>query len=225
MDRISKLVPKTLNIKLEQAIEDPELKAVAAKEPRVKEVLDISMKLEGVCRNAGMHAAGVVISSVPLRELVPLYVTNKQEIVTQYDMLGLEKLGLLKMDFLGLTTLTIIEEAMKLIQEISRQSEWSSKRFRSTTSSPTKRFFRTASPAAFSSLNRPACRTCCAAISPTGLKTLRANALYRPGPIQGGMIPDFIDRKHGRKPVDLRRAGTRSPFFRKLTASFSIKSR
>src|ERR1700761_649153 len=115
VDRISKLVPKQLNIKLDQAVEDPELKAVAAKEPRVKEVLDVSLRLEGMARNAGMHAAGVVISSVPLRELVPLYVTNKQEIVTQYDMLGLEKLGLLKMDFLGLTTLTIIENALKLI--------------------------------------------------------------------------------------------------------------
>ena len=83
----------------------------------MKEVLDISLKLEGMARNAGMHAAGVVISSVPLRELVPLYVTNKTEIVTQYDMFGIEKLGLLKMDFLGLTTLTIIDEALKLIEK------------------------------------------------------------------------------------------------------------
>ncbi len=117
VDRISKLVPKQLNIKLDKAMEDPELKEVAAREPRVKEVLDISLKLEGVCRNAGMHAAGVVISSVPLRELVPLYITNKHEIVTQYDMVGLEKLGLLKMDFLGLTTLTIVDEALKLIKK------------------------------------------------------------------------------------------------------------
>ncbi len=96
VDRISKLVPKLLNIRLEQAIEDPELKALSAKEPRVKEVLDVSIKLEGVARNSGVHAAGVVISSVPLKELVPLYVTNKQEIVTQYDMAGIEKLGLLE---------------------------------------------------------------------------------------------------------------------------------
>src|SRR3982750_3268000 len=117
VDRISKLVPKQpLNIKLEQAIETTELKSIAEREPRVKEVLDVSLRLEGTCRNAGMHAAGVVISSVPLRELVPLFVTNKHEIVTQYDMLGLEKLGLLKMDFLGLTTLTIIEQALKLIE-------------------------------------------------------------------------------------------------------------
>ena len=117
VDRISKLVPKQLNIRLEKAIEDPELKSLAEKEPKVKEVLDIGMKLEGMARNAGMHAAGVVISSVPLRELVPLFQTNKNEIVTQYDMLGLEKLGLLKMDFLGLTTLTIIDNAMKLIEK------------------------------------------------------------------------------------------------------------
>ncbi|MBV9083292.1 MAG: DNA polymerase III subunit alpha, partial [Acidobacteriaceae bacterium] len=116
VDRISKLVPRQLNIKLEQALEDPELKALASKEPRVKEVLEVSMKLEGVARNAGVHAAGVVISSEPLKEIVPLYVTNKQEIVTQYDMGGLEKLGLLKMDFLGLTTLTIIDQTIKLIQ-------------------------------------------------------------------------------------------------------------
>ncbi len=78
VDRISKLVPKQLNISLKEAIEDPDLKEAAAKDPRVKEVLDISMKLEGMARNAGVHAAGVVISSVPLRELVPLYVTNKR---------------------------------------------------------------------------------------------------------------------------------------------------
>src|SRR5579884_1178382 len=117
VERISKLMPKQLNIKLEKAIEDPDLKEAAAKDPRVKEVLDVSMKLEGICRNAGMHAAGVVISSVPLKELVPLFVTNKNEIVTQYDMMGLEKLGLLKMDFLGLTTLTIITDTLALIEK------------------------------------------------------------------------------------------------------------
>ncbi len=73
-------------------------------------------RLEGMARNAGVHAAGVVISPLPLKELVPLYKTNKDEIVTQYDMNGLEKLGLLKMDFLGLTTLTIIDDALKLIE-------------------------------------------------------------------------------------------------------------
>jgi DNA polymerase-3 subunit alpha len=201
VDRISKLVPKTLNIKLEQAIEDPELKAVASKEPRVKEVLDISMKLEGVCRNAGMHAAGVVISSVPLRELVPLFVTNKQEIVTQYDMLGLEKLGLLKMDFLGLTTLTIIEEAMKLIQKY-RGEKIVIEELPLDDELTYKKIFSNAFTSGVFQFESPGMQDVLRRYQPNRIEDLCAlNALYRPGPIQGGMIPDFIDRKHGRKPV------------------------
>ncbi len=201
VDRISKLVPRTLNIKLEQAIEDAELKALSAKDPKVKEVLDVSMRLEGVCRNAGMHAAGVVISSLPLRELVPLYVTNKQELVTQYDMGGLEKLGLLKMDFLGLTTLTIIEQALKLIEkyrgekivieDLPLDDKYTYDKIFST--GFTSGVFQFESPGMQDILRR---------YQPNRIEDLCAlNALYRPGPIQGGMIPDFIDRKHGRKPI------------------------
>ena len=201
VDRISKLVPKQLNIKLEKAIEDPDLKELASREPKVKEVLDVSLKLEGVCRNAGMHAAGVVISSVPLREFVPLFVTNKHEIVTQYDMVGLEKLGLLKMDFLGLTTLTIIQEALKLIEKYRGQdivienlplddAQTYSKIF---SNGFTSGVFQFESAGMQDILRR---------YQPNRIEDLCAlNALYRPGPIQGGMIPDFIDRKHGRKPI------------------------
>jgi DNA polymerase-3 subunit alpha len=201
VDRISKLVPKTLNIKLEQAIEDPELRDASAKEPRVKEVLDISMKLEGVCRNAGMHAAGVVISSVPLRELVPLFITNKQEIVTQYDMVGLEKLGLLKMDFLGLTTLTIIEEAMKLIQKY-RGVKIVVEDLPLDDSLTYRKIFATGFTSGVFQFESPGMQDVLRRYQPNRIEDLCAlNALYRPGPIQGGMIPDFIDRKHGRKPV------------------------
>jgi DNA polymerase-3 subunit alpha len=201
VDRISKLIPKTLNIKLEQAMEDPELKALASKEPRVKEVLDIGMKLEGVCRNAGMHAAGVVISSVPLRELVPLFVTNKQEIVTQYDMLGLEKLGLLKMDFLGLTTLTIIEEALKLIQKY-RGEKIVIEDLPLDDSLTYRKIFSNAFTSGVFQFESPGMQDVLRRYQPNRIEDLCAlNALYRPGPIQGGMIPDFIDRKHGRKPV------------------------
>ena len=201
VDRISKLVPKQLNISLKDAIEDPELKETAARDPRVKEVLDISMKLEGTARNCGVHAAGVVISSVPLRELVPLYVTNKNEIVTQYEMGGLEKLGLLKMDFLGLTTLTIIDEALKLIKKYRGKAividelplddkETYDKIF---SNGFTSGVFQFESEGMKDILRR---------YQPDRVEDLCAlNALYRPGPIQGGMIPDFIDRKHGRKPV------------------------
>src|SRR5437660_3456152 len=86
------------------------------KDPRVKEVMEIAQRLEGMARNCSMHAAGVVISPLPLKDLVPLYKTNKDEIVTEYDMVGLEKLQLLKMDFLGLTTLDIIQDALDLIE-------------------------------------------------------------------------------------------------------------
>jgi DNA polymerase-3 subunit alpha len=201
VDRISKLVPKQLNIKLERAIEDPELKEAAAKDPRVKDVLDISMKLEGVCRNAGMHAAGVVISSVPLKELVPLYVTNKNEIVTQYDMVGLEKLGLLKMDFLGLTTLTIVTEAMALIEK-HRGEKIVVEDLPLDDAETYEKIFSTGFTSGVFQFESPGMQDILRRYQPNRIEDLCAlNALYRPGPIQGGMIPDFIDRKHGRKPI------------------------
>src|SRR5207248_3449040 len=82
-----------------------------------QEVLDVATRLEGFARNSSVHAAGVVISPEPLRNIVPLYRTNREEIVTQYDMNGLDKLALLKMDFLGLTTLTLIDDALKMIEK------------------------------------------------------------------------------------------------------------
>ena len=89
----------------------------AKKDPRVDDVLKVALRLEGLARNCSVHAAGVVISPQPLKELVPLYKTNRDEIVTQFDMSGLDKLALLKMDFLGLTTLTLIQDALRLIQK------------------------------------------------------------------------------------------------------------
>ena len=118
VDRIAKMVPTTLNIKLEDAIrESPALQQAYDSDPQVRELLDTAKKLEGMVRNAGVHAAGVVISPRPLNELVPLHKTKNDEIVTAFDMVAIEKLGLLKMDFLGLTTLTILDDAVKLIAQ------------------------------------------------------------------------------------------------------------
>lgn len=201
VDQISKLVPKQLNVKLADAMQDAELRALAQKEPKVKEVLDISLKLEGTSRNAGMHAAGVVISSVPLRELVPLYVTNKQEIVTQYDMLGLEKLGLLKMDFLGLTTLTIIQQAIALIKKYCNEDVIVENLPLDDEETYTKIFANGYTSGVFQ-FESSGMQDILRRYQPNRVEDLCAlNALYRPGPIQGGMIPDFIDRKHGRKPI------------------------
>src|SRR5438045_3520138 len=100
VDRIAKMVPTTLNITLDQALNDsPALQAAYDKEPQVKELLDTARKLEGLVRNAGVHAAGVVIASEPLINLVPLHRTKNEEIVTAFDMKAIEKMGLLKMDF------------------------------------------------------------------------------------------------------------------------------
>ncbi len=122
VDRIAKMVPTTLNIKLEQAIKDsPALQQAYESEPQVRQLLDTARKLEGLVRNAGVHAAGVVISPRPLTDLVPLFKTKNDEIVTAFDMVAIEKMGLLKMDFLGLTTLTILDDTLKLIEQTRNQ--------------------------------------------------------------------------------------------------------
>ena len=93
------------------------MRDLIAKDPRVKELFDVAQRLEGMARHASTHAAGVVISPVALTDIVPLYKSNKDEITTQYPMNDLEKIGLLKMDFLALTTLTVIDDAIRLIKE------------------------------------------------------------------------------------------------------------
>src|SRR5271168_1131380 len=117
VDRIAKMVPTQLNITLEQAIEDsPQLREAIAKDGQIRQLFETARKLEGLVRNSGVHAAGVVISPRPLTDLVPLHKTKNDEIVTAFDMVAIEKMGLLKMDFLGLTTLTILTDTLKLIE-------------------------------------------------------------------------------------------------------------
>jgi DNA polymerase-3 subunit alpha len=201
VERITKMVPNVLNIGLKDSFAaEPGFAEAARKDPRVAEVMEVALRLEGLCRNASVHAAGVVISPEPLKTLVPLYRTNRDEVVTQYDMNGLEKLSLLKMDFLGLTTLTIIDDALKLIEQHrgvklvledlplddAASYEIFSKGF-------TSGVFQFESPGMRDILRR---------YQPTRIEDLTAlNALYRPGPLQGGMVDDFIDRKHGRKAI------------------------
>ena len=201
VERVTKLVPGVLNIKLKDAFEmEPGFEDAKHKDPRLKEVLDVACRLEGMARNASVHAAGVVISPTPLKELVPLYRTNRDEVVTQYDMSGVEKLGLLKMDFLGLTTLTIIADALKLIEkhrgikivveDLPLDDEKAYKIFSEGFTSGVFQF------------ESRGMRDILRKYQPTRIEDLCAlNALYRPGPIEGGMIDDFINCKHGRKEV------------------------
>jgi len=123
VDRIAKMVPTTLNIQLDDAIkESPALQQAYESDTQVRELLDTARKLEGLVRNSGVHAAGVVIAPRPLTELVPLHKTKNDEIVTAFDMVAIEKMGLLKMDFLGLTTLTILDDTLKLIAQVRNEN-------------------------------------------------------------------------------------------------------
>ncbi len=201
VDKVTKLIPTTLNIKLKDAIaQEPAITDLARKDPRLAEVLEVAQKVEGMARNCGMHAAGVVISPVPLKDLVPLYKTNKDEIVTEYDMVGLEKLALLKMDFLGLTTLDIIQDALALIER-HRGQKVVVEELPLDDAKTYEIFSKGFTSGVFQFESRGMCDIL-RKYQPERIEDLCAlNALYRPGPIQGGMIDDFIDRKHGRKQV------------------------
>ncbi len=203
VDRIAKMVPTTLNIKLEQAIKDsPALQQAYENEPQVRQLLDTARKLEGLVRNAGVHAAGVVISPRPLTELVPLHKTKNDEIVTAFDMVAIEKMGLLKMDFLGLTTLTILDDAVKLIQQ-TRGERIALEELEFTDQQTYEKVFHSGLTSGVFQFESHGMRDVLRRYRPNSIEDLTAlNALYRPGPIQGGMIDDFIDRKHGRKKIE-----------------------
>jgi DNA polymerase-3 subunit alpha len=204
VDRITKLVPsQPLNIKLKDALAvEPAINEAAEKDPRVREMIDVAMRLEGMARNAGVHAAGVVISPQPLQELVPLYkTTSKDEIVTQFDMGWLEKLGLLKMDFLGLTTLTIIHDALQLIRK-TRGLEIRLEELPLDDKLTYEKIFAEGLTDGVFQFESAGMKDVLRRSRPERLEDLIAlNALYRPGPIQNGFVDDYIDRKLGRKPV------------------------
>ncbi|MDE3179766.1 MAG: DNA polymerase III subunit alpha [Acidobacteriota bacterium] len=199
VDKIAKQVPNVLNITLEEAIQQsPELKKLKESDARVADLLTVALSLEGLARHASTHAAGVVISPQPLQEIVPLYKSGKDEITTQYAMDDLEKIGLLKMDFLGLTTLTILDDAVKLIEAghgvrlvLDNLPLDDAASYEVLSKGLTGGIFQFESRGMTDILRR---------VKPNRLTDLIAlNALYRPGPIQ--MIDDFIARKTGKKKV------------------------
>jgi DNA polymerase III subunit alpha len=201
VDKIAKMVPTTLNIELEDALkQSPQLDALRRTDERVKELVEVALRLEGLARHASTHAAGVVISPRPLTEIVPLYKSNKDEITTQYDMNALERIGLLKMDFLGLTTLTVLDDAVRLIKQ-NRNMDIDLATL-ALDDAPTYLLFARADTTGIFQFESHGMRDILRRYQPTRLEDLTAlNALYRPGPIQGGMIDDFIARKHGKKKV------------------------
>src|SRR5205823_14274525 len=118
VDKIAKMIPAELHITLDKALtQNPDLKALVDSDPRIKDLMDVAKRLEGLARHASTHAAGVVISPRPITDFVPLYKSSKDEITTMYPMTDVEKMVLLKMDFLALTTLTIIDDTLKMLKQ------------------------------------------------------------------------------------------------------------
>ena len=201
VDRLAKLIPTTLGITLEDALRDaPQLKSAIDADDRLKDLMAVALRLEGLSRHASTHAAGVVISPQPLTDLVPIYKTSRDEITTQYDMNGLERIGLLKMDFLGLTTLTVLHDAVHMVEQ-SRGTHIEIDKL-PLDDADTYKLFSKGDTTAIFQFESHGMRDILRRYQPTKIEDLTAlNALYRPGPIQGGMIDDFINRKHGKTKV------------------------
>ncbi|HXY23390.1 MAG TPA: DNA polymerase III subunit alpha [Candidatus Acidoferrum sp.] len=201
VDRLAKLVPPTLNIELKTALEEaPQLKAAVNSDERLKDLMAVALRLEGLARHASTHAAGVVISPRKLTDVVPIYKTNRDEITTQYDMNALERIGLLKMDFLGLTTLTVLHDTVRMVEQ-NRGVKLDIDNLALDDAETYKLFARGETTAIFQ-FESHGMRDILRRYQPTRIEDLTAlNALYRPGPIQGGMIDDFINRKHGKTKV------------------------
>jgi DNA polymerase-3 subunit alpha len=200
VDRVAKAIPNQLGIKLEEALETaPQLREQYDSEPGVKRIIDFARQLEGVARNASTHAAGVVISDEPLTEIMPLQkATNSDSLMTQYEMHAIEALGLLKFDFLGLSNLTILKNAVDLIRahrgiEIDLDNI-------PLDDATTFELLSTGETTGIFQLESAGMRRYVRELRPTSVFDLAAMvALYRPGPMDN--IPAYIRRKHGQEPV------------------------
>jgi DNA polymerase-3 subunit alpha len=201
VDRVARMIPPPVrgrNIPIAKAVEEvTELKAAMEKDPRVKNLISLAMKLEGCSRHTSVHAAGVVISPKPLQELVPIAISPKGETTTQYSMVDLEDVGMLKMDFLGLTTLTIIDDCLRSIEGDDPAMVPDLKMIKDQDEGVMELFGEGRTDAIFQ-FESTGMKAMCRNMRPTGLEDLAAlNALYRPGPLDGGMIDDFIERHKG----------------------------
>ncbi|HEY4481378.1 MAG TPA: DNA polymerase III subunit alpha, partial [Candidatus Brocadiaceae bacterium] len=202
VDKVAKLIPNTLNITLKQALEqEPALKALYDNEKHIHELFDISKKLEGLCRHASVHAAGIVISDEPLTEYVPLAKSGDVVTTQFYDEILVDKIGLLKADFLGVRKLTVIDKALKLIREttgndidLTKIPMDDKKTYELLSRGDVKGVFQVETSRGFRELLKKLKPDKFADILPLV-------ALYRPGPLQSGMVDSFINRKHGREEV------------------------
>ena len=201
VDRIAKLIPTTVGMTIDEALEEvAELRKIYDTDPVIKNLIDTAKKLEGLVRGAGVHASAVVIAPRPLTELVPLNKTKNDEIVTAYDMKSVEKMGLLKMDFLGLATLTVITDCVKLIEQTTGE-KIDIDMVPLDDPDTMKKVFHTALTSGVFQFESSGMRDILRRYKPDTVEELTAlNALYRPGPMD--MIDDFVERKWGRRKVE-----------------------
>src|SRR5271170_5998871 len=201
VDRIAKLVPTTIGVTIEQALKDsPPLQEAYDSNAQIKELIDTAKRLEGLVRGAGVHASAVVIAPRPLTDLVPVSRAKNDEIVTAYDMKAVEKLGLLKMDFLGLATLTVITDCLKLIEQTGGE-KLDIDMVPMDDPETFRKVFHTALTSGIFQFESSGMRDILRRYKPDTVEELTAlNALYRPGPMD--MIDDFIERKWGRRQVE-----------------------
>ncbi len=201
VDKIAKMIPFTAGITLESAlVQNPDLKELYDNDVRVKKLIDLSKTLEGLTRHASTHAAGVVIAPSKLTDYVPLFKGSRDEITTQFDMKIVEQIGLLKMDFLGLRTLTVIDDALTMIEEnyskkidIDNIDLRDKKVYELFSRGDTVGVFQFESSGMRDYLRR---------LKPENLTDLTSmNALYRPGPLDSGMIDTYIERKKGAQAI------------------------
>lgn len=201
VDKIAKMVPFAVDMTLDKAmVQNPDLKALYERDQRIKKLIDLSRTLEGLARHASTHAAGVVIAPKPLTEYVPLFRGSHDEITTQFDMTMIEEIGLLKMDFLGLRTLTVIQDCLQMVREnhgkdinLDEIDLNDKKVYKLFSRGDTTGIFQFESSGMRDYLRR---------LKPENLTDLAVmNALYRPGPLDSGMINTYIERKNGKRPV------------------------
>lgn len=200
-DMLAKLIPDELGITLGEAIEkEPKLQELEKNDPKTRQILKISLRLEGLLRHASIHAAGVIITNEPLVSYCPLYRGREGEQVVQFDKDFSEKIGLVKFDFLGLKTLTVIKNAVDFVRrdlvpsfDIESIDLEDKKVYDLISSGNTTGVFQ---------LESSGMKDLCKRLGPDNMEDVSAiNALYRPGPLGSGMVDDFIDIKHGRKEI------------------------
>ncbi len=199
VDRLAKLVPETLGIELEQALhQEPALQEAITADDRYRRLFEHAKVLEGLARHASTHAAGVVITPGPLTDFVPLYRGSRGEVTTQYSMTDVEHVGLLKVDFLGLRTLTVLHDAQQLVER--GRGETIDLDELPLDDRATYELFSRGDTVGIFQFESSGMRDYLRKLRPTVFDDLVAmNALYRPGPLGSNMVDDFIDRKHGRK--------------------------